>query len=116
MLRKMLKSKIHRATVTDANVDYVGSITVDGTLLDAADILEHEAVWVWDVTSGSRFETYAIRGEEGSGTMCVNGAAAHLVTIGDVIIVATFGQFTDDEARAWAPTVVQVDVENRRIG
>ncbi|MDO8880851.1 MAG: aspartate 1-decarboxylase [Coriobacteriia bacterium] len=116
MIRRMLKSKIHRATLTDANVDYEGSITVDADLMEAADILEHEAVWVWDVTNGSRFETYAITGEPGSGVMCVNGAAAHLVSIGDLVIVATFADMADETARAWEPLVVKVDGANRRIG
>jgi aspartate 1-decarboxylase len=116
MIRRMLKSKIHRATLTDANVDYEGSITVDADLMAAADILEHEAVWVWDVTNGSRFETYAIAGEPGSGVMCVNGAAAHLVSIGDLVIVATFADVADETARAWEPLVVKVDGANRRIG
>jgi aspartate 1-decarboxylase len=116
MIRRMLKSKIHRATLTDANVDYEGSITIDADLMAAADILEHEAVMVWDVTNGSRFETYAITGEAGSGTMCVNGAAAHLVEIGDLVIVATFTDMSDEAARAWKPIVVMVDAENRRIG
>lgn len=114
MIRRMLKSKIHRATLTDANVDYEGSITIDEALMEAADILEHEAVWVWDVTNGARFETYAITGERGSGTMCVNGAAAHLVDIGDLVIVATFTDMTDADARAWSPIVVKVDPENRQ--
>jgi aspartate 1-decarboxylase len=116
MNRRMLKSKIHRATLTDAHVDYEGSITVDSALLKAADILEHEAVWVWDVTNGSRFETYAIAGEPGSGVVCVNGAAAHLVSIGDLVIVASFADLTDAEAHSWHPTVVRVDAENRPIG
>lgn len=115
MIRRMLKSKIHRATLTDANVDYEGSITIDADLMAAADILEHEAVMVWDVTNGSRFETYAITGEAGSGTMCVNGAAAHLVEIGDLVIVATFSDMADEAAREWKPIVVMVDAENRRL-
>ena len=116
MIRRMLKSKIHRATLTDANVDYEGSITVDAELLAAADIIEHEAVMVWDVTNGSRFETYAISGEAGSGVMCVNGAAAHLVNVGDLVIVATFADMADDVARAWHPILVKVDSQNRRVG
>ena len=115
MNRRMLKSKIHRATLTDANVDYEGSITVDAELLAAADILEHEAVWVWDVTNGSRFETYAIAGAAGSGIMCVNGAAAHLASVGDLVIVATFADLTDAEARAWHPLIIRVDAENQPI-
>ncbi|HSQ22605.1 MAG TPA: aspartate 1-decarboxylase, partial [Coriobacteriia bacterium] len=99
MIRRMLKSKIHRATLTDANVDYEGSITIDAELMAAADIIEHEAVMVWDVTNGSRFETYAITGEPGSGVMCVNGAAAHLVSVGDLVIVATFADMADEAAR-----------------
>lgn len=114
MIRRMLKSKIHRATVTDANVEYVGSITIDAELMAAADILEHEAVMVWNVTNGNRFETYAITGEAGSGTMCVNGAAAHLVDVGDIIIVGTFVDLSDDVARTWQPIAVMVDAHNRR--
>jgi aspartate 1-decarboxylase len=115
MRRFMLKSKIHRAHVTDADVHYEGSLTVDGSLLEAADILPHEQVHVWNVTRGTRLTTYAIAGEPGSGVMCVNGAAAHLARPGDVIIVATFADFDDAAARSHRPRVVFVDERNRVI-
>jgi aspartate 1-decarboxylase len=111
--RKMLKSKIHRACVTHADLTYEGSITVSPELLAAADILPYEAVWVWNVTSGTRFETYAIEGVPGSTDICVNGAAAHLVTPGDIVIIATFAQVTEEECRTLIPTVVFVDENNR---
>src|SRR5512147_875800 len=107
MRRSLFKSKIHRATVTDANLAYEGSVTIDSTLMRAADILPFERVHIWDVTNGSRLETYALEGEPGSGVVCVNGAAAHQVGPGDVVIIATFAEAEDDaEARAWRPTVV----------
>jgi aspartate 1-decarboxylase len=113
MRRHMLKSKIHRARVTQADVNYEGSLTLDSSLLEAADILPHEQVHVWNVTRGTRLTTYAIAGEPGSGVACVNGAAAHLAQPGDVIIVATFADFDDAEARAHRPRVVFVDERNR---
>ncbi len=115
MRRSMLKSKIHRARVTEADVNYEGSLTVDSSLLEAADILPHEQVHVWNVTRGTRLTTYAIAGEPGSGVMCVNGAAAHLARPGDVIIVATFADLDDAEARGHRPRVVFVDEDNRII-
>lgn len=111
--RKMLKSKIHRACVTEADLDYEGSITISPELLKAANILPFEAVNVWNVTAGTRFETYAITGEPGSTEICVNGAAAHLVTPGDLIIIATFSQMPEEECAAHKPTVVFVDQFNR---
>jgi len=113
MLRTMLGGKIHRATVTDARLDYEGSITIDGGLLDAAGILQHESVDVWNVTNGARFRTYALRGEEGSGVVCVNGAAAHHARPGDLVIVASFVQVDDREARTWEPRAVFVDEHNQ---
>ena len=113
MLRRMFKSKIHRATVTEADLHYEGSLTVDPLLLEAADILPGEAVHVWEVTNGARLTTYAIAGPRDSGMVCVNGAGAHLVKVGDVIIVATFADFTDEEARRFRPKVVFVDPRNR---
>ncbi len=115
MLRTMLKSKIHRATVTDADLHYVGSITVDPDLLEAADILEHEQVAVVDVNNGARFETYTIAGERGSGEMKVNGAAARLVHHGDTIIVISYAQYTREEMEHYEPTVVHVDAHNRIV-
>lgn len=113
MRRILFKSKIHRATVTDANLDYEGSISIDRDLLEAADILEFEKVAVWNVTRGTRLETYAIEGERGSGTICLNGAAAHLNKPGDLVIIATFAEVEDAEARNWKPTVILVDEKNR---
>jgi aspartate 1-decarboxylase len=115
VLRTMLKSKIHRATVTDADLNYVGSITVDPELLEAADILEHEQVAVVDVNNGARFETYTIAGERGSGEMKVNGAAARLVHHGDTIIVISYAQYTREEMEHYEPRVVHVDACNRIV-
>jgi aspartate 1-decarboxylase len=115
MRRRMLKSKIHRATVTDANLHYVGSITVDPELLAAADILEHEQVAVVDIDNGARFETYAITGRPGSGDMCLNGAAARLVQPGDRIIVISYAEYETAELEGYAPIIVHVDAENRQI-
>ncbi len=116
MRRSLFKSKIHRATVTDANLAYEGSVTIDAELMRAADILPYERVHVWDVSNGSRLETYALEGEPGSGVVCVNGAAAHHVRPGDVVIIATFAEAESDaEARAWKPTVVRVDAANRLL-
>ena len=111
----MLKSKIHRATVTDADLHYVGSITIDPDLLEAADILEHEQVHIVDVDNGARFETYTISGERGSGTIQVNGAAARLVHTGDTIIVISYAQYSREEMEHYEPVVVHVDRENRII-
>src|SRR4051794_35479643 len=113
MRRSMLKSKIHRATVTHADVDYEGSLTLDADLLEAADILPHEEVHVWNVTRGTRLRTYAIAGEPGSGVVCINGAAAHLARPGDLVIVATFTQLDDVPAHTHQPRVVLVDARNR---
>ncbi|MCK6479984.1 MAG: aspartate 1-decarboxylase [Planctomycetaceae bacterium] len=115
MLRTMMKSKIHRATVTDAHLDYVGSLTVDADLLRAVDLLPNEKVHVVNVNTGARFETYIIEGEAGSGTMCANGAAARLVQPGDLVIVIAYGQFEDAEARTFVPKVAFVDGRNRII-
>lgn len=118
MYRKFLRSKIHRATVTQADVDYEGSLTMPPNLMRAADILPYEAVQVWDVTSGSRLETYAIEGIEGSLDICVNGAAAHLIRPGDVIIIATYNLVDGVKPVTVEPKVVFVDAENRilRVG
>ncbi len=115
MLRTMLKSKIHRATVTASDLHYVGSITVDPDLLEAADILEHEQVAVVDVDNGARFETYTIAGERGSGEIKVNGAAARLVHHGDTIIVISYAQYDRVEMEHYEPTVVHVNRENRIV-
>lgn len=115
MRRTMLGGKIHRATVTEACLDYEGSVTVDADLLDAAGILEHEAVAIWNVTTGSRLTTYALAGPRGSGVVCVNGAAAHHASAGDLVIIACFVELDDAEARSWSPRVVFVDECNRAI-
>src|SRR3954453_2617550 len=111
----MLKSKIHRATVSDCDVDYVGSITIDPELMASADLLPNEQVHVWDVENGARFVTYAIEGEPGSGTMQVNGAAAHLTEPGHKIIVASFGAYDQQELERYSPLVVHVDDANRPV-
>ena len=115
MRRRMLKSKIHRAVVTDANLHYVGSVTIDPDLLDAADILEHEQVAIVDIDNGARLETYAIAGVRGSGDMCLNGAAARLVQPGDRIIVISYAEYDDAELAAYEPRIVHVDTGNRQI-
>ena len=112
-MRFMLKSKLHRATVTETNLDYEGSLTIDEDLLDAADILPHEQIHVWDVTNGARLVTYALAGARGSGTVCVNGAGAHLIKVGDVVIVATYATMKKRAARKHKPLVVFVDERNR---
>src|SRR5690349_20150077 len=108
----MLKSKIHRATVTACDVDYVGSITLDPELMAQADMLVNEQVHVWDIQNGSRFVTYAIEGEPGSGTVQVNGAAARLVNEGDKVIVASFAAYDESDLADYAPVVVHVDDDN----
>ena len=113
MRRTVFKSKIHRATVTDANLNYEGSISVDQDLLDAADILPNEQVHVWDVTNGTRLITYALAAERGSGQVTVNGAGAHLIKPGDLVIIATFTEMKTRQARRYQPTVVLVDEQNR---
>lgn len=115
MLRRMFLSKIHRATVTEARLDYVGSVTIDQDLLDAAGILDNEQVHVLDITNGNRLVTYAIPGPRGSGVICINGAAAHLVKPGDLVILLTYGDIDNREARLWKPTVVHVDENNRIV-
>jgi len=115
MQRTMLKSKIHRATVTDCDLHYVGSITIDPDLLDAADIREFEQVAVVDVNNGARFETYTIAGERGSGDMKVNGAAARLVHRDDTIIVISYGGYDPDDLEHYRPRVVHVDADNQII-
>lgn len=109
----MLKSKIHRATVTHADLSYEGSITIAPELLEAADILPNEAVHVWNVSAGTRFQTYTIEGTPGSTSVCVNGAAAHLVTPGDIIIIASFVEIENEKCSVWNPTVVFVNEKNQ---
>lgn len=113
MDRKMLKSKIHRATVTGADLHYEGSITIDLDLMEAADIIPYEAVCIWDVDNGSRFETYAIEGERGSGVICINGAAARMVAPRDLVIIASFVGMANEEALRHEPKLVFVDEKNR---
>jgi aspartate 1-decarboxylase len=115
MYRTMLKSKIHRATVTHADLHYVGSITIDTDLMDAADLLPGEQVAVLDITSGARLETYVIEGERGSGVIGINGAAAHLVRPGDLVIVISYAALPDAEAKSYEPKVVLVDRANRVV-
>ena len=112
----LFKSKIHRATVTHADLDYEGSVTISGELLDAAQILEHEQVQIWNVTRGTRLVTYALRGDDHSGVICINGAAAHLANPGDKVIIATFAEVEAAAATTWKPTVVFVDDANRKVG
>ncbi len=112
MLRKLMTGKIHRATVTQCDPDYVGSITIDADLLDAADILEHEQVHVVDVDNGARFETYTIAGERGSGTLQINGAAARLVHHGDTVIVISYAAYDRQELETYEPRVVHVTADN----
>jgi aspartate 1-decarboxylase len=111
----MMKSKIHRATVTQADLDYVGSVTIDQDLLDAADLLEGEQVAIVDITNGARLETYAISGERGSGVIGINGAAARLVDPGDLVIIISYALVDDAEARSLKPAVVHVDARNRIV-
>ena len=115
MMRIMMKSKIHRATVTQADLHYVGSVTIDVDLLEAADLLEGEKVAIVDVTNGARLETYVIAGERGSGVIGINGAAARLVHQGDLVIIISYGMFDDAEAKALKPRVVHVDEANRVV-
>jgi aspartate 1-decarboxylase len=113
MMRIMLKAKIHRATVTDKSLDYEGSITIDLALMDAVGLLAHEQVQVYNVSNGQRFETYTIAGPRGTGTICVNGAAAHLVERGHKIIIANYGLFSEAEIAGFAPRVALLDAANR---
>ena len=115
MRRRMMKSKIHRATVTDANLNYVGSITIDTDLMAAADLLEWEQVAIVDIDNGNRFETYVIPGAAGSGAMCLNGAAARLVHPGDRIIVISYADYDQAELEGFEPSIVHVDRTNRAI-
>jgi aspartate 1-decarboxylase len=111
----LFKSKIHRATVTDADLDYEGSVTISAELMEHAQILEHEQVHIWNVTRGTRLVTYALRGEPNSGVICINGAAAHLMKPADKVILATFAEVEATEAGGWHPTVVLVDEMNRVV-
>jgi len=113
MMRVMLKSKIHRATVTNADLAYEGSLTIDAELMEAADILPYEMVHVYNINNGERFETYAISGEPGSGIICLNGAAARKGAVGDLIIITTYASFQADELKQHTPKIILVDSHNR---
>jgi aspartate 1-decarboxylase len=114
-MRVMMKSKIHRATVTQADLDYVGSVAIDAALMEAADLLEGEQVAIVDITNGARIETYVITAPAGSGTITINGAAAHLIHEGDLVIIISYAVMEDAEARALKPSVVHVDEKNRIV-
>lgn len=115
MMIEMLKSKIHRVTVTEARLDYIGSITIDEDLLDAAGILPGERVYIVDNNNGERFDTYTIAGQRGSGTICLNGAAARKVQVGDIVIIICYASMTPEEARGWKPTVIFPDTATNRL-
>lgn len=115
MTIEVLKSKIHRVTVTEANVDYVGSITIDKSLMEAANIIRGEKVQVVNVTNGERLETYAIEGEAGSGVICLNGAAAHKASVGDVIIIISYAQMLFEEAKTFTPNVIFPETATNRL-
>ncbi len=115
MKRTLLKSKIHRVRVTAADLHYEGSVTIDLDLMEAADIVEYEQVDIYDITNGARLTTYAISGPRGSGTICINGAAAHLVKPGDLVIIASYAQYDQQEIRAHEPRICRVDAENRLV-
>ena len=113
MLIEILKAKIHRATVTEADLNYMGSMTLDEDLIDAAGLKEYEKIQVLDITNGNRIETYIIRGKRGSGKVCINGAAAHLIHQGDLVIIISYCQITEEESKCHQPQIVYVDVDNR---
>lgn len=115
MQLEILKSKIHRVTVTQARLDYIGSITIDEDLLDAANIIPGERVYIVDNNNGERFDTYAIKGERGSGTICLNGAAARKVQVGDVVIIMAYALMTPEEGRTFTPSVIFPDTETNRL-
>ena len=115
MILNILKCKIHRATVTEADLNYVGSITIDENLMDATGLLEYESVHILDITNGSRLETYVIKGERGSGTICINGAAAHLINKNDLVIIVAYCQLTTIELENHIPTVVHVNDKNKIV-
>jgi aspartate 1-decarboxylase len=115
MLKQMFKSKLHRATVTDADLNYEGSVTIDKDLLEASGIVEYEKVDIWNITNGARFSTYVLEGRRGSGEICLNGAAARLVQVGDRVIIATFAMYDEKELENYKPTVVQLDEKNQIV-
>jgi aspartate 1-decarboxylase len=115
MTIEVLKSKIHRVTVTEANLNYIGSVTIDEDLMDAANLIEGEKVQVLNINNGERFETYVIRGKRGSGQICLNGPAARLVMIGDIIIVVAYAQMTIEEARIFKPSIIFPDTQTNKL-
>ncbi len=115
MLIQVLKSKIHRVTVTESNLDYIGSITIDEALMEAANIIANEKVQIVDNNNGNRFETYVIKGERGSGVICLNGAAAHLVSVGDVVIIMAYATMDFEEARTFKPAVIFPDTRTNQL-
>ena len=115
MLRNLLKSKIHRATITDSNIHYQGSMTIDLNLMEAADILPFEQINIYNISNGERFETYAVEGRRGSGEICLNGAAARKGVVGDLIIIATYATLNEQELKNFQPKIVQVDAQNRHL-
>jgi aspartate 1-decarboxylase len=115
MKRTLLKSKIHRARVTESDLHYQGSVTIDGALMEAADIVEYEQVDVYDITNGARLTTYAISGPRGSGTICINGAAAHLVKPGDLVIIASYAHYDQEHVVGHEPRICRVDAGNRLV-
>ena len=115
MYIEVLKSKIHRVTVTDANLNYIGSITIDKDLMDAANLIEYEKVWVLNIHNGDRFETYVMEGERGSGAICVNGAAARRVQPGDIIIILSYAQMDFEEAKKFKPAKIFPDTKTNRL-
>ena len=115
MMKHMFKSKIHRVKVTDADLQYEGSVTIDSVLMKEANIVEYEKVAIWNVTNGNRVETYVIEGEANSGTICLNGAAARRFEVDDLIIIATFGLYTEEDLKTYEPTVVFVDENNKMV-
>lgn len=115
MVIEVVKSKIHKATVTEANLQYVGSVTIDEDLLDAANIIENEKVQIVNINNGERLETYVIKGERGSGALCLNGAAARKVQPGDVVIIISYASMDFEEAKGWKPTLVFPDTETNRV-
>jgi aspartate 1-decarboxylase len=115
MLIEILKSKIHRVTVTEANLNYIGSITIDEDLIDAANIIENEKVQVLDLNNGERFETYVIKGERGSGVICLNGAAARKVLVGDIILIMSYASMEFEEAREFHPSIIFPDTQTNKL-
>jgi aspartate 1-decarboxylase len=115
MMIEMLKSKIHRVTVTEANLEYIGSITIDSDLLKAANILPGQRVWIVNNNNGERFDTYVIEGAPGSGVICLNGAAARKAQPGDIVIILTYASMTEEEAKTWKPTVIFPDTKTNKL-